>query len=269
MSGLPDCRTLLLNREGWRLDVTLNRPAVRNALSPEMVDELTRVLDAVGDDRSVRAIVLRGAGAHFCAGGDIKGFGAGQAAAPAGAEDPFAASNRRYGRLLDTLNRAPQATLALIQGAVRGGGMGFACTVDVAIAVEDASFGLPEATLGLPAAQVCVFVAERIGLTQARRLAVTGAAFRAPRALQLGLIHEVVPDSPALEAKAAEVLAGIGRCAADAVADNKAILLMAGEASRDAVIQEAARRFAGAMRSETAREGVAAFLEKRRPAWAG
>ena len=269
MPALPDCRTLLLHRDGWRLDVTLNRPEVRNALSAEMVSELTAVLEAVRDDRGLRAIVLRGAGGQFCAGGDIKGFGEGQAQEPADGEDPFVAANRRYGHMLDLLNTQPQATVALVEGAVRGGGMGLTCTVDVAIATADASFGLPEATLGLPAAQVCVFVAERIGLTQARRLVVTGAGFDADRALALGLIHEVAADTAGLEMRRDAVLAEIALCEPAAIADGKAILHRAGRDERAAVIDDAARRFAAAMRGPAGREGVAAFLARRRPSWAG
>lgn len=254
---------ILIRREGWRLDVTLNRPEQRNALSAEMVDELSALFDEARDDRSVRAIVLRGAGGNFCAGGDIKGFGEGQ---QAGRE--FLAQNRRYGALLDKVNEAPQAVVAAIEGAVRGGGMGFTCASDVAVATERASFGLPEATLGLPAAQVCALVAERIGLTRARMLAVTGASFRAPEALQLGLVHHVVADPAALDAKVDAVLAEVARCEPSAIAETKRILHLARRAPRAAVIEAAAESFAAAMASEAAREGVAAFVGKRAPEWA-
>lgn len=260
MSGL---QTILVRREGWRLRVTLNRPELRNALSAEMVDELSALFDGVRDDRSVRAIVLRGAGGTFCAGGDIKGFGEGQQAGR-----DFLAQNRRYGALLDRVNEAPQAVVAAIEGAVRGGGMGFACASDVAIATERASFGLPEATLGLPAAQVCALVAERIGLTQARMLAVTGASFRAPEALKLGLIHHVVADAAGLDARVEAVLAEIGRCEASAIAETKRILHLSRRAPRSDVVAAAAESFAAAMASEAAREGVAAFVGKRAPDWA-
>src|SRR5690606_17276368 len=181
---------------------TLNRPESRNALNAEMVEELSALFDEARADGAIRAVVLRGAGGTFCAGGDVRGFGEGQQAGR-----DFAAQNRRYGELLDKVDEAPQAVVAAIEGAVRGGGMGLACAADVAIATERASFGLPEATLGLPAAQVCALVAERIGFAQTRRLVVTGASFGAGDALALGLVHHVVPDAAALEDKVAATLA--------------------------------------------------------------
>lgn len=271
MTTLPDIPELLLRRDGGVLYVTLNRPDMRNALSAELVQALGDAFAAVRGDRSVRAIVLRGAGGNFCAGGDIKGFGRSQEAeiVPGSLDDPVVASNTRYGELLDRINDAPQAVIAAIEGAVRGGGMGFTCTSDIAIATERASFGLPEATLGVPAAQVCAFVAQRIGLTQTRMMAVTGASFRAPHALELGMIHYVVADAAALEAKVAEVLKEVWRCGPEAVAENKRILLLATQADRATVIAEAAKSFATLMRGEEAREGVAAFIDKRPAAWTG
>ncbi|MDP6705108.1 MAG: enoyl-CoA hydratase-related protein [Alphaproteobacteria bacterium] len=268
MSRLPDTEDLLIERDGWVLRLTLNRPALRNALSTELRAALTQTFEAIRDDREIRAVVIRGAGGNFCAGGDIKGFGKGQdESRPADEADPFLVSNRLYGELLDAVNEAPQVVIAAIEGAVRGGGMGFTCTSDVAIATERASFGLPEATLGLPAAQVCVFVAERIGLTQTRMLASTGATFRAPEALARGLIHHVVADADALEAKVEEVLADVARCEPAAVAENKRLLHLAKRAGRTDVIEAAAQSFTGAMRGEAAKEGVAAFIEKRDAAW--
>jgi isohexenylglutaconyl-CoA hydratase len=269
MTALPESPDLLLRRDGGVVHVTLNRPDTRNALSHEMVEAIDAVFDAVRDDRSVRVIVLRGAGGHFCAGGDIKGFGKSQARdiEPGSPDDPVVASNARYGRLLDKINQAPQVVIAVIEGAVRGGGMGFTCTCDIAIATATASFGLPEATLGVPAAQVCIVVAERIGLTQTRMLVATGASFRAPRAKALGLIHHVVPDAAALDAKLSEVLGEVKRCAPDAVAETKRILFLDHVADRRTVIDEAAKSFARAMRGDEAREGVAAFIAKRPAAW--
>lgn len=268
MSRLPDTEVLKIERDGSTLRLTLNRPELRNALSAELRGALADAFRAIRDDREVRAVVIQGAGGNFCAGGDIKGFGKGQDAATAtGEEDPFLDSNRRYGELLDAINEAPQVVIAAIEGAVRGGGMGFTCTSDIAIATEGASFGLPEATLGLPAAQVCVFVAERIGLTQTRMLASTGATFRAPEALARGLIHHVVADAAALAAKIDEVLADVARCEPHAVAENKRLLHLAKRAGRAEVIEEAAHSFTRAMRGEAAKEGVAAFIEKRRAAW--
>ena len=230
-----------------------------------MVGEITAVMNAVRDDRTLRAIVLRGAGGNFSAGGDIKGFSQTQAAH---AEDPVVASNRNYGQMLDCINQAPQAVIAGIEGASLGGGMGFTCASDVAIAVDGALFGLPEARLGLIASQVLPLVVERIGLTRARMLAATGARFQAADAVALGLVHYLVADADAMEAKISEVLAQVQGCSAEGVAGNKFIMRLGLTRPRGEVIEAAARQFAGAMRSDAAKEGVDAFLNKRRPAWA-
>ncbi len=267
MTALPDCETLLLERNGPWLRVTLNRPETRNALSNDMIDELSAVFAAIADDRDIRAVVLRGAGGTFCAGGDIKSFGEAQKAVPEGQTDPLIATNLRYGRLLDQLNRAPQAVVAAIDGPVMGGGMGLTCIADIAIADAKATFALPEGTLGLPASQVCLFVIQRIGLTQTRRLVVTGGKVSAAEALNLGLVHQVCGEGEGLDDAVDAALKGIARCAPDAIAESKHIMLAAGTRPLGELQADAAAGFAAALRGPEAAEGVAAFLQKRKPAW--
>lgn len=265
--SLPDCATLLLERDGPWLRVTLNRPETRNALSGEMVEDLSAVFAAIADDRDVRAVILRGAGGTFCAGGDIKSFGAAQKAVPDGEADPLVAANLQYGQLLDRLNRAPHAVIAAIEGPVMGGGMGLTCIADIAIADAGATFALPEATLGLPASQVCLFVIQRIGLTQTRRLVVTGGRVSAAEALDLGLVHQVCGDGESLDDAVDAALKGVARCAPGAIAESKRVMLAAGTKPLAELQADAAAGFAAAMRGPEAAEGVAAFLGKRKPAW--
>ncbi|NQD96966.1 enoyl-CoA hydratase/isomerase family protein, partial [Pseudomonas sp. CrR25] len=166
---LPSCETLLLERDGGVLHVTLNRPDCRNAMSLAMVTELRRVLVAVRENLAVRTLVLRGVGGHFCAGGDIKDMATARAAGPAA----YSELNRAFGSLLEQAQALPQVVVAVLEGAVLGGGLGLACVSDIAIARQDAQFGLPETSLGVLPAQIAPFVVARIGLTQARRLALT------------------------------------------------------------------------------------------------
>jgi isohexenylglutaconyl-CoA hydratase len=165
MPQLPEYTTLLLNLEAGVLHVTLNRPDNRNAMSLAMVGELRAVLDSVQSELSVRALVLRGAGGHFCAGGDIKDMAGARAA---GAE-AYRELNRAFGAMLEQAQHAPQVLVAVLEGAVLGGGFGLACVSDIAIAHANAKFGLPETSLGILPAQIAPFVVKRIGLTQARR----------------------------------------------------------------------------------------------------
>jgi isohexenylglutaconyl-CoA hydratase len=266
--NLPETPNILQALDQGVLHLTFNRPEARNAMSTALLNDLNALFDAVHDDRSVRAIVLRGAGGHFCAGGDIKDMaGARQAKAEAG-KDPVADYNRSFGALLRKVNAAPQATIAILEGAVLGGGFGLACVTDVAIAHVDASFGMPETGLGIPPAQIAPFVVERIGLSQARRLGVCGARFKGEEALRLGLVHFVAATEDEIQSRLAEVLKQIRRCAPGANAVTKGIMLSVGQQDPDSILDDAARQFSAAIRGAEGMEGTMAFVQKRLPKWA-
>lgn len=267
--SLPNPEHLLLRRDGWRLHVTLNRPDVRNAMSFAMVHEIVAVFDAIADRRDVRAVVLRGAGGHFCAGGDIKDMAGARNQKPGDdGIDPMAKANRSFGTMLQRIEASPQAVIAVCEGAVMGGGFGLACVSDVAIAVQGAKFRLPETGLGITPAQIAPFIVRRIGLTQARRLAVTGGKLSAGQAVALGLAHEVVQDESQLDERLEAVLSEVGRCAPNAVALTKKLVLAVGQKPLDEVLDDAAADFAVAARGPEAMEGMAAFLQKKTPSWA-
>ncbi|MBS4085910.1 enoyl-CoA hydratase/isomerase family protein [Pseudomonas rustica] len=264
MSSLPDCQTLLLELHGGVLHITLNRPDSRNAMSLQMVSELRAVLASVRDDRSVRALVLSGAGGHFCAGGDIKDM----ASARAQGADAYRELNRAFGALLEEAQHAPQVLITVLQGAVLGGGFGLACVSDIAIADHQAQFGLPETSLGLLPAQIAPFVVQRIGLTEARRLALTAARFDGQQARRLGLVHFVEQDAQALAERLDEVLQHVLCCAPEANAVTKKLLLAsAGQPSAE-LLDEAAQWFSEAVTGEEGIEGTMAFVQKRKPRWA-
>ncbi|WP_207884469.1 isohexenylglutaconyl-CoA hydratase [Pseudomonas sp. 30_B] len=261
---LPNCETLLLERDGGVLHVTLNRPDSRNAMSLAMVGELRAVLAAVRDDRGVRAIVLRGAGGHFCAGGDIKDMAGARAAGP----EAHAALNRAFGGLLEEAQAQPQVLVAVLEGAVLGGGFGLACVSDIAMAAADAQFGLPETSLGILPAQIAPFVVKRIGLTQARRLALTAARFDGREALRLGLVHACADSAESLGEQLTQTLDQVRRCAPGANAATKALLLATETEALDTLLDDAARQFATAVTGEEGAEGTLAFVQKRKPVWA-
>jgi len=265
MSALPDCKMLLLDRQGSRLHLTLNNPERRNALSGEMVDELIAVLDAIAPNRSIRTLVIRGAGGFFCAGGDIKGFKAGfQADA-----DPtaIAASNRTFGDFLIKLNTLPQCVVMLVDGAAMGGGLGLVCVSDVAICDQNTRFSMTETSLGIPPAQIAPFVAERLGITQSRRLMLTGARFKGAEAADLGLVHFCEADRAGMDTRLETVLDQIDRCAPAANAATKDIVLTSRHTGLADTLDMASRHFADCMLSDEGREGVSAFLEKRKASW--
>jgi len=266
MAKLPETRDLVLEPQGSALTIWLNRPQAKNSLSTAMIDELHAVLDAVRDDRTVRTLVIRGRDGIFCAGADLKGFQSDhQGGEPDRAE--VARGNRYFGDLMIKLNEQPQVVVMLVEGAAIGGGLGLACVGDVTIVTRDARFRLSETSLGIPPAQIAPFVTERVGLTHARRLMLTGAKFKGEEAVRYGIGHLLAADTADMEAQCADVLAQIALCAPGANAVTKSIVFEATRKPRSEALDFAADGFAACMLSDEGREGVAAFVEKRKPAW--
>jgi len=263
---LASTDTLALCRDGGWLHVMLNRPDKRNAMSLAMVNDLLHVFETIQDDRSVRAVILRGAEGHFCSGGDIADMQ--QAAADStGEHDAIAALNRRFGALLTQVDGAGAAVVAVCEGAVMGGGFGLACVADITLAVEGARFRLPETSLGITPAQIAPFIVQRLGLSQARRLAVTGATLDVAEALRLGLAHVHVAADGADEA-VSTVLGQIRRCEPGAVAATKSIMRTVGSAPLEEILDSAAVDFAQRARSDAAQTGMLARLTRTPAPWA-
>ncbi len=272
MLGLMSMETLRVEQSGSVLHVTLNRPEQRNAMSLAMVTELLRVLAQAESSGTVRALVLRGSGGHFCAGADLKDMAmarmaAMQAGKSEGAPNPIAAANAQFGELCVAYGKTPLALLVVLEGAVMGGGLGLACVADVALACENAVFRLPETSLGMVPAQIAPFLVERMGYSQAKRLALTGGRVTAQNALALGLVHEVYAQDH-IDAAPARVLADILACAPGALAQTKALLMHARFAPPEQLVRQAAEVFARAAQGPEGKEGISAFLQKRKPAWA-
>lgn len=256
---------VLRRRAGAVLHLTLNRPQARNAMSMGMVLALREALaDAEADD-TVRAVVLRGAGGHFSAGADISEMAAARMKLAA---DPnaIATVNAQFGELCADYARTGLAVVAVVQGTAMGGGFGLACVADVTIAGESAQFRLPEASLGVVPAQIAPYLVERLGTSQARRLAVTGGRIDAKAALALGLVHELHADAE-LDAALQRVLHEVLQNAPQAVAATKALIAKARLHSPASLVQEAAEVFSRAALSAEGTEGQSAFLQKRKAKW--
>ncbi|MBN8958885.1 MAG: enoyl-CoA hydratase/isomerase family protein [Rhizobiales bacterium] len=266
--SFTDLRTVAVRQDGWCLHLTLNRPEVRNAINAQMWDDVEQVFDAIREDRSIRAVVLRGAGGYFCSGGDLKERRTITEDAGVDGADPLMTRNLRAGRLFTKIDHAPQAVIAAVEGGALGGGFGLVCASDIAAACNDARFGLPEATLGIPPAQILPYLVRRIGMTQVRRLALTAARFDGAEAARLGIVHAAVQDAAALDAWLAQTLALIDRCGPSAIAASKRLMHQVATTDADAMMKESARLFAVCVRSDEGLEGAAAAREKRVPAWA-
>jgi len=270
------CETLATRREGAVLHVSLNRPQSRNAMSLRMVQELQTVLQQAEHDDAVRVLVLRGAGGHFCAGGDLKDMAAARMRAmqapaqPVGglpASDPVAEVNARFGELCVAYANTPLALVVVTEGTVMGGGFGLACVADVTLACTTAVFRLPETSLGVVPAQIAPFLVERLGYSQAKRLAVTGGRVAADEALRIGLVH-AVHEADQLDAALTAVLADILACAPGALAATKALIAKARWSPAAELVAHAAAVFARSAQGSEGMEGTSAFLQKRKPNWA-
>jgi isohexenylglutaconyl-CoA hydratase len=275
MNSSTNFQTLRVQRSGAVLHVFLDRPEARNAMSLQMVAELRQVLlDAeggAGQAHAVRVLVLQGTGGHFCAGADLKDMAAARMrmaqATDAESGDPLAQVNAAFGELCVAYAASPLATVAVLEGTVMGGGLGLACVVDVAIASETASFRLPETSLGMVPAQIAPFLVERLGYSQAKRLAVTGGRLDAAAALQMGLVHGAVGTAD-LPSALDQVLADILACAPGALAATKSLMRQARLRPPAELVQTAAAIFSQAAQGPEALEGISAFMQKRKPQWA-
>lgn len=260
--------SIQLERQGSILTLWLNRPESRNAMSLNMVNAIQQVFAHIAEDSSIRAVILRGKGGHFCAGGDIKDMAALRVeAANVGSLQPYVDFNRRFGAMIEQVDQAPQTVVAILEGAVLGGGFGLACVSDIAISRYNAQFGLPETGLGVLPAQIAPFVVKRIGLTQARRLALLGSRFNGETAQKLGVIHEVVRNDIELEQLLADTIQQIKRAAPLASRNTKALLHRTLNEPLDSLLDAAAQQFAQAVGGAEGQEGTMAFIQKRLPNW--
>ena len=241
--------------------ITLNRPERRNAMTPEMQTELIAAMEEAAAG-SCRVVVFKGAGDAFCAGLDLTALQAMNEKGAAG----HRADVERIAKLFRTLYELPKPTIAAVHGAAIAGGTGLATICDFTLAVPTAKFGYTEARIGFVPALVSAFLALQIGDKRARDLLLTARLFDAEEAYRLGLVNEVVPPESLSERvlTLAQVLAANSP---ESLSATKRLMAAQNKAWLDAAIEHAME--ANAVSRETAdfREGVASFLEKRKPVW--
>jgi methylglutaconyl-CoA hydratase len=257
--------TLAIEHRGRGVaQVTMSRAAVFNAFDETMIAELGAAFGQLAAEVEVRVIVLAGAGKHFSAGADLNWM---QRASEA-SRDWNLEDARRFAAMLAQVADCPKPTLARIQGAALGGGVGLACACDLAIAAQSASFAVSEARFGILPAVIGPYLVNAIGRRQATRLALTSSRIGAGEAVQLGLVHRAVPDDEldrAVDAVAAELLAGgpLAQCEIKRLYAQ----LRAGPVSAE-TRELTAQTISRVRGTDEAREGFAAFLGKRAPRWA-
>ena len=257
---------LLIDRDARGVaTVTLDRPAQKNALNAELVGRLTDAFATLAGDRSVRVVLLKGSGDAFCGGADINDMRAAGAASTEANE----ADSRRFAGMLAQIEAQPQPTVAVVQGAAYGGAIGLIAACDMAIAAGNARLALSEVRLGLIPAMISPYVLRAIGTRQAHRYFLTGEAMDAATALRIGLVHEVAEDG-ALEAATGRIVAALLAGGPFAQSEIKRLLRHAtgrSEAADAGMLAETARWIARIRAGDEGREGLTAFLERRKPRW--
>lgn len=254
-----------LTRDGAVARLRLERPELHNAFDDGLVAALTRALESLAGDPEVRVVVLEGAGASFSAGADLNWM-RGMAAA---GEDENRRDALALARLLRTLDELPKPTIARVHGAAFGGGVGLVAACDIAIGVPEAKFGLTESRLGLLPAVISPYVIAAIGTRNARRYFATAEVFDAAEARRIGLLHEVV-DATALDDTVQRQVDLLLKAGPIAAASAKALVRNVASASGPVAIDAANADLIARLRvSPEGQEGITAFLEKRKPSWAG
>ncbi len=262
MSG-PAFESLRLEKAAPVARVALAREAVRNAFDDGLIEELTRVFGELGADPSIRVVVLSGDGPSFCAGADIAWMR--KAGGYSRAENE--ADAQKMARMLRAIDACPKPVVALVHGAAIGGGVGLVAVADIAIAAEGTVFSLAEVKLGILPAVISPYVLRAIGPRSARDLFLTGDRFDAREAHRIGLVHQVVaPDQ--LEEAGRRKVASLLAAGPEAVGVAKKLIeQVSGKNPEDAMAQTVAA-ISERRASAEAKEGLTAFLEKRKPSWA-
>ena len=243
--------------------VVLNRPDVHNAFNAEVIAELTVTFTALDADADTRAVVVAGAGKSFCAGADLNWMK--EMASYTRAQN--LADAQALAAMLRTLNGLSKPTIARVHGAAMGGGVGLVACCDIAIAAQEATFALSETKLGLIPATISPYVIEAIGTRYARRYFLTAERFDAAEAYRIGLVHDIVQQVE-LDGRINELLGALLVAGPAAQAECKALIRGVSHRPIDAqVIAGTARHIADVRVSPEGKEGIAAFLGKRKPAW--
>jgi methylglutaconyl-CoA hydratase len=254
---------LRLEKDGPVLQIRLNRPEVRNAFDDVLIEELTRAFHAAAGEPGVRAVVLSGEGPTFCAGADVTWM----RKAGSYTKGENEADAERMAQMLRAIDACPRPVIALAHGAAIGGGVGLVAAADIAIAAEGTVFSLAEVKLGILPSVISPYVLRAIGPRYARDLFLTGDRFDAAEALRIGLVHQVVRPGE-LPGAGEKKIESLLTSAPDAVRVAKELIEQVEGKTPVEAMPLTVRTIAERRASDEAKEGLTAFLEKRRPAWA-
>ncbi|MBI2711896.1 MAG: enoyl-CoA hydratase/isomerase family protein [Bdellovibrio sp.] len=260
--------TLKVNRDSRGvLYVTLNRPEVRNAFNDQVIEDLTRTFSEDAKKNDVRAVVLAGEGASFCAGGDLNWM---KRSVDLTREENLK-DTRKLTEMFALMNECPKPLIGAVQGHAIGGGVGLVSVCDIVVAVQTTEFSLSEVRLGIVPACIGPFVVSKIGASHARGLFVSAERFQGAKAREIGLVHECVEDHAALQQSVERILGNILQCGPNAIGVAKRLVLELSWPEHRKSLKDplgyVAEVLADLRVTPEGQEGVRAFLEKRKPSW--
>ena len=262
MNNLPETNNCILELENGWLTICFNRPEKRNALSEGLLLDIKITLESVESDRSIRGILFRGTGGVFCAGADLEDLKK-IATSGVNARDLAVEMSTQAGSVFEQINKMPQITVSVVEGAAMAGAFGIACATDILITMADARYALTETKIGLTPAQIAPYVINRLGFAQAKRLMLLGSSFNGQKAFKMGMADYLATTDNELVGYINKIKEKVRKCAPNAVSITKKILVENHSVNQ----KKAAELFSDCIVHEEGREGFASFFEKRKPYW--
>lgn len=259
-----DFNTILFSESAGVATITLNRPEKRNAINRELIDDLLNALEQAAQKDSIRVVIVTGAGKAFCSGMDLEELNALTTRSP----EENVKDSERMARLFRSIYEFPKPTIAAVNGAAIAGGCGIATFCDFTLASDEAKLGYTEVRIGFVPAIVSAFLTLQIGEKHARDLLLTGRILEAKEAYRLGLVNDVLPPDQVLE-RARDLARQLMQNSPVSLAATKKLLCDYSREALDREIAEAIRNNAWIRTTHDFREGIASFLEKRKPEWKG
>ena len=259
---MNDFKNILITKDGYQITVWLNRPEVHNAMNDVMIAELTDAFIEVSALNDIRVVILRGKGKSFCAGADLnymKGIAS-------NGHDENVKDGKRLANLFNSIYKCPFPTITVVHGSAFGGANGLLAACDIVIAEENTTFAFSEVKLGIAPATISSFVIKRIGEFGAKELMMTGKRFKGKEAEKWHLVNHSVP-SDQVETTLNDIVRQLLTSAPEAVKQTKAMIGEVIDKKPDEVIDYTANKIAELRASVEGQEGMASFLEKRKPNW--
>ena len=259
---IPKTTECILDLENSWLTIWFNRPEKRNSLSEILIKEISRTIDYIEDDPSIRGVIFRGKGNVFCAGADLKWM-QNISSEKIKTHDKAMEMSIKFGEIFTKISKLSKVTISVVEGACMAGAVGIASATDFLVSTSDAKYALTETKIGLTPAQIAPYVLKKVGFNMGKKLMLLGEGFSGDEALLLGMADYVVKDNNQLDSKVLQIMNKVKKCSPNGIAVTKNLL----NSNYNIDTKHAAKLFAECIIHEEGREGFSSFFEKRKPFW--